>query len=220
VFDGQIANGYATITRSAARRDQQTGQGVAQKRNTFEWHSRSLGAEWMRTFAWSRLRVLGWGSTADAGSDWAAELAPVRMSSERRDQGLAIVLDRGSTRANTVVGLRLERSNTSYQLASDSAALSWDVTASTPVGTAFADFARPIRGRTAIRIGASLAATGGTLYPAPRVTLRYAASDRLTLTGSVTRSHQFVQSFRNAESVVNVFPAELYMGAGAGRPVA
>jgi hypothetical protein len=191
-------------------------------RNVFEWHSRSLGAEWRRTFASSRLRILGWGATADAGSDWAAEVAPVRMSSERRDLGLVIALERGSTRANTVFGLRVERSRTSYRLASDSAALSWDLAASTPVGTLFADLARPIGDRTAISVGASLAETGGSLYPAPRATVRYAATDRLTLTGSVSRTHQFVQSFRNAESVVgNVFPAELYMGAGArGVPAA
>jgi hypothetical protein len=44
----------------------------------------------------------------------------------------------------------------------------------------------------------------------------------LRLSGSVARLHQFAQSLRNPESVVaNIFPADLYLGAGdAGVPVA
>jgi hypothetical protein len=41
-------------------------------------------------------------------------------------------------------------------------------------------------------------------------------AERLTLSGSYARTHQFAQSLRNAESVVgNIFPADLYLGVGA-----
>lgn len=215
-YDNENEIGAAAAIQSEA------GPGEMPNRNLFEWHSRSLGAEWRRPLTAGSLRVLGWSATTDAGSRWAADAAPLRMSSDRRDQGLVIVLERGSAGANMLVGLRVEGSNTSYRLVSDSAPLSWRVDASTPVGTVFADLARPVGGRTTISVGTSLAATGGALYPAPRASLRYAASDRVTLTGSLTRNYQFVQSFRNAESVVgNVFPAELYVGAGApGVPAA
>jgi len=48
------------------------------------------------------------------------------------------------------------------------------------------------------------------------------ASRRVKLSGSYAQAHQFAQSLRNAESVVgNVFPVDIYMGAGApGVPVA
>jgi hypothetical protein len=52
--------------------------------------------------------------------------------------------------------------------------------------------------------------------------MRWRASERLTLAAGYARAHQFVQSLRNAESVVGtVFPVELSVGADApGIPVA
>ncbi|MBC7894260.1 MAG: hypothetical protein H7066_02550 [Cytophagaceae bacterium] len=64
-----------------------------------------------------------------------------------------------------------------------------------------------------------LAATfaNGRPWLSPRVEGRLALGGRMDLTGSVSRRHQFVQSMRNAESVVGfVFPADLALGPVPG----
>jgi hypothetical protein len=73
-----------------------------------------------------------------------------------------------------------------------------------------------------LKVGASLAASSGGPRLGPRAEVRWSPVSRITLTGSYIRAHQFAQSLRNAESVVgNIFPADLYVGAGThGVPVA
>ena len=225
VFGGQFRLlGYDNDNQIGAAAAVQSviDSGAPSGRNVFEWHSRSVGTEWRRDWPGMSLRVLGWTAAADAGSAWAAESSLVHLRSERRDGGLFASMERRSSRATTVIGLRLERSRTSYDLEADTSSLSRHLSAITPVGTALVDHTRLLGDRFTLTLGASLAATGGAYYPGPRANLRYRASSRLTLAGSFVRTHQFVQSLRNAESVVgNVFPAELYLGADAtGVPVA
>jgi carboxypeptidase family protein len=191
-------------------------------RNVFEWHSRSLGAEWKRGFANTTVRILGWSAVGGAGSQWASQIAPVTMTSARRDEGLLAAVEHGSAHANTVAGIRLERSRTSYGIRSDSAGgPSWTLGAVTRVAAAFAQHAQDIGRGVNLRVGTSLAATGTDLHVDPRAHLRWDVSAPLTLSASYARTHQFAQSLRNAESVVgNVFPVDLYIGAGAvGVPV-
>jgi hypothetical protein len=61
----------------------------------------------------------------------------------------------------------------------------------------------------------------GRVFSDPRVSVSWQPRASLTLTGSYARTHQFVQSLRNTESLVgSVFPAELYVTAGSpGVPV-
>jgi hypothetical protein len=78
-------------------------------------------------------------------------------------------------------------------------------------------------GRTVqLTFASSLASAAGGLRLAPRAQLQWELSPRLRLVGDYSRLHQFAQSLRNGESVVgNVFPVDLYIGAGArGVPVA
>ncbi len=192
-------------------------------RNVYEWHSFSMGAEWKGTFSGTALRILGWTAAGDASCVWAGEVAGIDLTSSRRDAGLLAVLERSSPRGSTVAGLRLEQSRTSYRIESDSAqGPSLDLSARTPVATAFAQHARQVGNRVGFDVGASLASAGGNLYLGPRAQLRWDRSDQVTLSGHYARTHQFAQSLRNAESVVgNIFPADLYMGARApGVPVA
>ncbi len=197
--------------------------GQVSGRNVFEWHSQSLGAEWRRVFSSTELRLLGWNADSDASSNWTAHGARVDMASARGDEGLLATVEHSSNRATTIAGIRLERSRTSYRIESDSTTVpSWWLNAQTPVAAAFAQHARMIGPRMELGMGASLAATGGDLHLGPRAQLRWNLSPQLALSGSYARLHQFAQSFRNAESLVgNVFPVDLYMGAGApGVPVA
>ncbi len=192
-------------------------------RNAFEWHSQSVGAEWRGNAAGMPVRVLGWSAVGDAGADWGAESGRIGMAAERRDEGLLLSLERASTRSTTVAGMRLERSRTSYRIELDSApALNSILNATTPVVSLFAQQTRDLGRQFHLQWAASAAAAAGDLHIAPRGRLQWKPSERLALSGSYARLHQFAQSLRNAESVVgNVFPVDLHIGAAApGVPVA
>ena len=199
------------------------GPAPAARRHVFSWRSRSLGAQWRGTFAGTSIDVRSWRATGRAAAEWVAPASPVEVTSSRVDEGGLVSLDFGSDGARTVVGLRLERSGTSYRVRSDSAAdPDWRLGARTMVTTAFAEHQRALGTRTTMRTAISLASMGGSVRTGPRAEVGWRPIDQVRLSGSYSRSHQFTQSLRNAESVVgSVFPADLPIGAGApGIPVA
>ena len=186
--------------------------------NTFDWRSRSLGAEWRRAFSGVGLRVLGWAALGDAEARWSAESSPVSLTSRHRDSGLLARLEHHAPNATFSAGIRLERIKSSYRVDFDSLPMAtWAIESRIPVPTAFADAARKLGPRVEIGLGGSIAGTEGDRYLSPRAMIRWEASSRLALSASFERSHQFAQSLRNAESVVGtIFPVELFVGAGAG----
>jgi hypothetical protein len=191
-------------------------------RHGFEWYSGSFGAEWSGRVAGVGMKLLGWSANGNAGSTWGDSAGVVGLTAARHDLGLLGILELGSLHSRTTAGLRVERSTTSYGVKSDSAGTSWSVRARTPVATAFAQHARAIHPRAELRLGASLAAADAGMHFGPNAQLRWRPAERLTLSGSYARAHQFAQSLRNSESVVgNVFPVDLFIGAGApGVPTA
>lgn len=207
-------------TAAAAKGDPEVGNDS--RRNLFEWHSRSFGAEWRREISTAALRVLGWSANGDASALWRAASSQLDLSTNRRDQGFLATVERRAGPATSLAGMRFDRSSTSYRVESDSAALSWRLSAQTPVLSLFAEDARPLGPRVELKWAASVAVASGDLHASPRAQLRWQPSRQLSLSGSYARLHQFAQSLRNPESVVgNVFPADLFVGAAArGVPVA
>ena len=192
-------------------------------RNTFDWHSRSIGAEWQRPAGRLALRLRAWSASADAGSAWAADSSAMRLASERRDLGLSAALERPVVRATTVAGFRVERSRTSYDVAVESEDVSGSqLDGTTWIATPFLQYAREFGVANRLELGASLAVSEGGLHPAPQARLTLRTSEQLTFVGSYARTIQFAQSLRNAESVVGtIFPADLWVTAGSpGVPVA
>jgi hypothetical protein len=127
-----------------------------------------------------------------------------------------------SDRSRTVGGVRMERSRTAYTVGfTDFAGPNWVQASSTPVATAFLEHGHTI-GDLRVEAATAVSAAAGAVRAGPRLRTRWAPSDALTFSGSWSRTHQFAQSLRNAESVVgNVFPADLYLGAnGTDVPVA
>ena len=185
-------------------------------RNTFAWSSRSVGAEWQRGSAGNGLRMLGWHASTDAGSSWAALAGPLVMASARHDAGAMVVGQHSWSGSVATAGVRVERSLTRYFIDfSEDSAGNTAIGASTLVTTAFAQDEMSIGHRTSITAGSSLALFNGTAYASPGIQLRWRASDHISLSGSLTRQHQFAQSLRNTESAAqNVFPADLFIGAG------
>ena len=161
--------------------------------------------------------------SSDAGSVWAALSGTVDMAAARRDKGALVAVQHYSARAATLGELRVEQSRTSYRVVPDSTGGSTlALRSNTPVATAVVQHTRGIGRRVEWNVGATLAATNGDQRLGPSTQLAWNASDKVRLSTSWARTHQFAQSLRNAESVVgNVFPVDIYMGAGApGIPVA
>jgi hypothetical protein len=186
-------------------------------RHRFEWSSRSLGAEWVRPQGQWTTRVLGWSATSHPAATWGTvDAGPIwRLTSGRRDLGVLGSLSRRSAASAVTVGFRFQSIATSYRVVSDSAAFAVD--ASLPAATVFLESSRALGQR--LRLDAAIAATGATArwYLGPRATIRWLPVDRVTMSGSYSRLHQFAQSLRNPESVVGaIFPIDLSLGAGAG----
>lgn len=191
-------------------------------RNWFEWSSRSLGAQWARPTGSGILRLQAWSASSDAEASWASD-TPLGLMAERQDEGLLAVLERSRSESATTTGIRIERSRTAYRvLSGDGAIPALNLTAMSPVGTAFVQHQRPLGDRFGANLAVSAALASGAIHLGLQSQLRWKVSYPWALTASYSRTHQFSQSLRNSESVVgNVFPADLYIGASApGVPVA
>lgn len=191
-------------------------------RNIFEWHSRSLGAEWRRDLSTVAVRLLGWSARGDASALWRADSSKLVLAADRRDAGFLVTVEKVAGPRTTLAGIRVDRIRTLYRVDSDSASLSWQLTARTPVISLFAEDRRPVGPRLELESTASIAAASGGVYASPRAQVRWHASEQVSFSGSYARLHQFAQSLRNSESVAgNIFPADLFVGAEAqGVPVA
>ena len=186
--------------------------------NNFEWKSQSVGAEWNRAFAHGGMRVLAWHAGADAFATWVPDSVPELLTSSRRDYGGVAEVNKTTAASTTTVGVRVERIRTSYRTADDTVgAVPFAAAVRTPVVALFAQHMHRLGERADLDLGTSLALHRGDARVAPRVRVAWLATPTLTLSGSYARTHQFAQSLRNAESVVGtVFPADIYMSAGAG----
>jgi hypothetical protein len=213
--------GYANANEIGALAEPETS-GVAD-RHAFEWENFSFGAEWRRDFASTAVRALGWGAVADETATWEAPNAPVDLSATRRDAGFLASVERRTRRATTTASVRFDLCRTSGVVNSRTTATPvWDLDADTPIGTAAAQQSRSLGGGRDVDMGLSLAATGGDLYLGARAQLSWKVVAPLTLSARYAHTNQFVQSLRNAESVVGtLFPVDVFVGAGApGVPVA
>jgi hypothetical protein len=191
------------------------------RRHSFEWRSGSFGAEWSGDIAGAGVKLLGWSANGSSVAAWEGTEARSRSSALRRDLGVLGTAQLRSGGTRTVLGMRFERSRTAYEVKSDST-VNASLDARTPVLSAFAQHSRAVRPGVELTVGASLANADARLHLGPQAQLRWKPDERVTLTGSYARTHQFAQSLRNAESVVgNVFPPDLFIGAGApGVPTA
>jgi len=77
-------------------------------------------------------------------------------------------------------------------------------------------------GRSVSAVVGLSASAAQTIYFSPQARISWAPVRELVISGSYVRSHQFAQSLRNSESVVdNIFPADVYVGVGSSAiPVA
>jgi carboxypeptidase family protein len=220
-LEAPVLGGRLLVLGYDSENEVSTAAAVA--RNAFDWSSQSAGAEWRGVLAGLGVRARAWTAGGQATAAWDAAVSGLRLGSTRRDDGFLASVEQRAAHASTALGLRVENSWTAYRIASDSATGTyWAMSGRTRVATIFAQHTRDIGRGLDLKLGTSLAAAGRALYLDPRTQLRWHPSEQWTVSGSYARLHQFTQSLRNEESVVgNVFPVDLYVGAGMpGIPVA
>jgi hypothetical protein len=192
-------------------------------RNDFAWHSQSLGGEWQGSVGGARLLVRGWRATGDANALWSNDAGPESLRAERRDEGIMATVELGRRSRRTTFGLRARDSHTLYRIGeSANESASFALRQRTPVVAPFIVQRASIGRRTELDLAVVAPVADGRAHLGPRGRLRSRVSNSLTLSGSYSRTHQFAQSLRNAESIVgHIFPVDMFVGAGAaGLPVA
>jgi hypothetical protein len=187
-------------------------------RNTFEWMSRSLGATWTGRVRGLTTVIRAWEADASAHALWdVAEPTAIFMEARRRDRGVMLSVEKRAARTTSALGVRLDRSSTSYEVTSSDEAERMKLRARTPLASLYVSHARALGQALTAEVSLATAVQAGDVHPAPRAMLRWTAAPRLTIAGSYARTYQFAQSLRNAESVVaNVFPVDLFLGATEG----
>jgi hypothetical protein len=194
-------------------------------RNGFEWDSRSAGADWSRALAGGRrVQVQAWNARGEAEAGWrTGRSSSLLLEADREDQGMLATVERSYGRRFTGIGVRVQRSRTSYHvspLGGTGAGTTLD--SRIPLASLLARHREPLAGGLSADVALSATAAAGDLHLAPQAELRWRAAPWLSMAGSYARSHQFAQSLRNPESVGGgIFPADLFLGTGApGVPVA
>lgn len=194
-------------------------------RNGFAWHSRSAGVEWNRPVGDGiALQIQGWNARGEAEAAWRPiEGSGFRLESDREDQGLLVAVERSSDGRFDGAGIRVQRSGTSYHVAArEGPGMGTSLTARTLLAAVFLRHRRPVASGLTADLALSATGATGDVYLGLQSELRWRPSPVASISGGYARSHQFSQSLRNSESVVGgIFPADLYLGAGApGVPVA
>jgi hypothetical protein len=192
-------------------------------RHAFEWHSQSVGAEWRRAGSGYRLSVQGWFAAQDADALWRRETGRLDVAAKRRDLAFAVQLERRDSARASSAGARIEDIAAAYRVTSGEHALpGLSIRGHIPVTTAFATHTRQLAARLTGALSAAFVFTPTDRAWSPTAQLRWDALDRLSVTGSYSRQHQFAQSLRNPESIAGaIFPVDLFVAAGStGVPVA
>ncbi|UCC73883.1 MAG: TonB-dependent receptor [Gemmatimonadota bacterium] len=200
-----------------------------QGQNLFRWKSRSYGLGWEkplgeRTAIQARL----WRADLDVASYWLAADGPLSMSSRRRTYGSRLILLADGRTSSSRLGFGVERDHTSYfvvprgtgGLPTESLVES---RGEPEVFAAFAEHQRNLSDRVQVLLGLRGSFMAGK-HPrlAPRLSLHWPISSSFTVSAGYARTHQWVQSLRNPESLIdNLFNPSLPVAAeGNSVPVA
>jgi hypothetical protein len=180
--------------------------------NQFEWDGRSLGLEWRR----GPLRVLGWSATGDASADWDMPVGRIAMNGERDDVGARIALTSEGALATSALELDVRRSRTQYSTVPDSAGATFALDSRMPMGTLALRQTLGLGAGTELESYLPVTLADQVMRAAPQLRLRWTRSPTLAFSGAYLRTHQYAQSLRNPESVVDhVFPADVTVGSAS-----
>jgi hypothetical protein len=201
---------------AAALDDGEPPTPVDMRRHSFNWLSKSVGAQWLAEVAGWSVQALGWSAYANAQAEWRpAATAPQALRAAREDLGVQALIERKRAATVTTLGASLRRSTTSYRVHQPAAAAPYVLAARAPATSLFVRHETALGRQFALQLtGSAIVAAG--VHLSPMLELRWQRTPRLIVRGGLARAHQLTQSLRNPESLVsNIFPAELWMGASA-----
>ena len=185
--------------------------------NQFRWIGQTAGAVWTHLAGNARVTTRVWHASADAGLDWLGGEAS-RVASNLSEFGVSSDLLSGDSGSSNRIGLSVQRSSAQYMVSSDSG---FAIQSSPVLLAAFAERRRST-GRWLVSAGLRASSIdGGTPTIEPRLSLRYPVSPAVTLSLGAARNHQYLQSMRNEESLLDhLVGAEFPVAIGGNAPVA
>ncbi|HEY8196717.1 MAG TPA: TonB-dependent receptor, partial [Gemmatimonadales bacterium] len=202
---------------------QQNNSGVPTgPRNQFSSSSSTVGAVWTRSrSAGSTLTTRLWSASSHAAVDWSPAPVLVKVGSDLNEIGISSELLVGHSGSSQRLGLSFQRTASAYDVGSTAVRARFHSAPSTV--SAFVEDRRTV-GRWSTVLGfRGTSVDANNLVVEPRLSVRYRASAGVTVSMGAARLHQYVQSMRNEESLLDhAFAAELPLsldaiGLGAAR---
>lgn len=196
----------------------------------FDWSTLTSALIWRRRVGPGNAEMRIWRTKARAGFEWPAGNGAARLASKALNSGASGILSRADAGGITTASVALEHLPTSYAL-----------TETVPAG-AQPVFPQPLRLWSAPSVGSlslerkqvfarQWTLSGGVRTTTtesdhirwePRISLGFAPTEGAALSIGYARSHQYVQSLRNEESLLDaIIGIDLPVAVGAsGVPVA
>jgi hypothetical protein len=209
--------------------DPATGNNIDQQtdelHHQFSWANATGGAVWTHSGGSGiALTTRLWRASSHAQVQWAVNDGPARVESGLEDVGLSSDLVSGSGSTQHRVGVALQRISSLYQIspivtpAGGVAIAPLRLQSAPAIVSAFAEEQRSLGPRWTLSTGLRASSVNAAnLLLEPRLSLRYRLSEGVTLSAGAARIHQFVQSMRNEESLLDrAFGADLPITVGAG----
>lgn len=184
--------------------------------NRFSWSSNTAGAVWTRSRpSGPTLTTRLWSASSAAGIAWSPVAGSVQVGSRLHEIGINSELLVGTGSARQRLGVSLQRTDAAYEMSST--AVRAQLHSAPVILGAFVEDRRTF-GRWSTSAGLRAASVDATkLTFEPRLSIRYRLAPAVTLSAGAARLHQYVQSMRNEESLLDhAFPAELPVTLGVG----
>jgi hypothetical protein len=209
-----------------------SGTGTAQPvvPTQFSWSTITSALIWRRGVGTSNAEIRLWNTEARAGFQWPAGTGGARLASNARTSGATTSLSRIDGRGITTASASIEHLPTSYVLSEDVPPAAPPVfpqplrVSSSPSVASLAIERKQVFGRRwTLSSGMRASATETDhIRWEPRLSLGLAPSEGVALSIGYARSHQYVQSLRNEESLLDaIIGIDLPVATGGtGVPVA
>jgi hypothetical protein len=194
--------GSADRTRFAALIDT-TRAGAPAPHNQFNWSTATQAVVWARRGEGAGITIRGWRTTFGSDAAWRAMTGSLIMTSGFTDVGVGGEVAWPASGAGTRVGVTVRRLATTYRVRDSTASL-LTLTAAPMLAASFVErrwHPGPAWTLTAGVRGAFV--TGQRPVLEPRLAVRFAPVSRLALLMGYARAHQYTQSLRNEESVLD-----------------
>jgi TonB-dependent receptor-like protein/carboxypeptidase family protein len=194
--------GSADRTRFAALIDTTPPGGHAPD-NQFNWSTATHAVVWTRRGSSADVTIRGWRTAFGADAAWLAIPAPLTLASRFTDVGVGGEVAWPASGNGTRVGFTVRRRATTY-VVRDSAGLVLTLAAAPVLAATFVESRWRLGPAWTLSAGVRGAnVTGQRPVLEPRLAVRFAPISRLALFAGYARAHQYSQSLRNEESVLD-----------------